>query len=413
MNNTVKKKVENNQKLPVMPKKIDDYEIRKYLNKKTQSNEYMLKNNNHNLYLRLTEYDYFIWNNLDGMTTIQELNLRFLHEFNRISIEYINDFIIKLGKRGFIEDYDYDEKELKFKQSILQIRLPIKNIHVLFEFIYRCIGKIVLNRYAVLLYAIVSVIGVILYFITSSDTILIGKGFRGIVILYVVFMFTILFHETSHAIVCIHYGRKVREAGFMLYIFMPVFYVNTSDIWMENRKRRILVSLAGPICDLFMGSVCSILCFIIKTGVLHTVFFEIALLTYARVIFNLNPLMKWDGYYCLMDLLGVYNLKEESSKFLFYELPKKIKEKIRVSRYELSLILYSILSTSYILFFLVKILIKDYNIVASFNIGEFSISSTIDMLFLLPVFLMPFLRISSLVKRIATYFKIKKEEVNQ
>lgn len=394
------------KKIPYIPQKIANYEIKKFINEKTCETTYVLKNITYDVYIVIGDYDYFIWNIMDGKHSLEDINLEFYKKFNKIGIEYIENLIKSLGNKGLIENYEYDPLNLRYKQKLTEIRFPIKNVDYLFEWIYKLFGHFLLNKWAVFIYISVCLIGFPFYFLSTPKPIYIEKNLQNILLLYILVFASIFFHECSHALVCIKYGRKVKDAGFMLYMFMPVFYVNTSDIWMENKKARIVVSLAGPFCDAFIGSLCYILYLIFIEYPVNTILYQIALLAYVRVALNLNPLFKWDGYYCLMDIMGVYNLREKSIKFV-KDINHRFKKKQRFNYTEMCLLMYGILSTIYVIYFMVKMLYNNFNFWITFNGSGLNIQVLTNIIIIVP-FIVFFIK---LLVNIVTNFltKIKKE----
>jgi putative peptide zinc metalloprotease protein len=129
----------------------------------------------------------------------------------------------------------------------------------------------------------------------------------------ILFVFTTL-HEFAHGLTCKHYGGEVHEVGFLLMFFMPCFYCNVSDAWLiRERSRRIWITLAGGYCDLCNWAIAVILWRLLLP---YTLPYRVAWLVMSicggRVLLNLNPLVKLDGYYIVSDLLAVPNLRKRA-----------------------------------------------------------------------------------------------------
>lgn len=117
-------------------------------------------------------------------------------------------------------------------------------------------------------------------------------------------------HEFGHGIACRHFGGGVREAGVMTILFIPLPYVDVTSAWrFERRWQRLFVSAAGMYCELLIAAIAAIVWYNTPHGLLHqhafTVMFSASLVT---VLFNLNPLMRFDGYFMLTDFLEQPNL---------------------------------------------------------------------------------------------------------
>ncbi len=126
------------------------------------------------------------------------------------------------------------------------------------------------------------------------------------------------FHELGHGLVCQRYGGNIRETGIVLAFFAPLAYVDASSSWsFRSRWQRVHTALAGVYVELIIASVAVIVW--TKTDstlVRHLLQNIIAMASIATVLFNLNPLMKFDGYYVLSDLLQIPNLSTQANNVL-------------------------------------------------------------------------------------------------
>ncbi len=125
-------------------------------------------------------------------------------------------------------------------------------------------------------------------------------------------------HEFGHAITCKHFGGECREMGVMLLVFTPCLYCNVSDAWlMSNRWHRIAISGAGIFVELILASVASFVWWFSEPGILNSICMNMMVVcSINTVFFNGNPLLKYDGYYVLSDLVGVPNLAAQSKSRL-------------------------------------------------------------------------------------------------
>jgi putative peptide zinc metalloprotease protein len=392
--------------IPDSPLMIKEYEVKEFHDKKNQSYKYIIKNQNENVYLILSSYEYFVLQLLNGENSVEDINLQFYQRFNRISVEYINNLLSQLSIKGFFENYKYDPSQLKFKQSILQFRFPIQKIEWIFNSIYQCLGKYIFHRWAIYFYILLSIVGILLFY--SAPVFKFNfVNLPNIILLYCIVIISLFLHELAHALTLIHFKRRVNEAGFMFYMFLPVLYVNTSDIWMAEKKERILVSVAGPFCDLIVGSLFAIIFFFVREYSFNFLFYPVSALAYIRVLLNLNPLLKWDGYYCLMDLMNCYNLKEESMKLLIKGLPKKLQEHKKVIFDDVKLLTYALLSLMYTGFFLYLMFttsgIKALKLILSMNFKNLHFASISSFLIILPVVFMLVRKICQLVAKLIAF----------
>ncbi|TDU64329.1 putative peptide zinc metalloprotease protein [Prosthecobacter fusiformis] len=135
--------------------------------------------------------------------------------------------------------------------------------------------------------------------------------------LALVWVLTILvkiIHEFGHGLTCKHYGGEVHEMGAMLLVFSPFLYVDVTDSYLfPKRRHRILVAAAGIYIELIIAAIATLLWSVSQPGPTQQLLFNLMLITSVwTILFNANPLMKFDGYYMLTDILGVPNLRAKA-----------------------------------------------------------------------------------------------------
>lgn len=123
--------------------------------------------------------------------------------------------------------------------------------------------------------------------------------------------FVKVLHELGHALTCRHLGGECHELGVMLLAFIPCLYCNVSDAWLfSSRWRRIAVSAAGIGVELFLAAVCTFLWWYSDPSPFNSICLSVMIVTSAgTLLLNGNPLLRYDGYYVLADLLDVPNLR--------------------------------------------------------------------------------------------------------
>jgi putative peptide zinc metalloprotease protein len=138
---------------------------------------------------------------------------------------------------------------------------------------------------------------------------------------YFLLLFPILVvHEIAHGATLAYYGSlwdvMPGEVGTGLYYFGPMFYVDTSDSWVLPRKMRVMVSLAGPLSTLLIGSLFVFADLVWPSQILKMASF----FCFYWMLWNFLPLIETDGYYAIMDYVDIPNLKKEA----FERLKSKI-----------------------------------------------------------------------------------------
>ena len=174
------------------------------------------------------------------------------------------------------------------------------------------------------------VVGFGTYFIwVNFDTVAGTASFHAvsphdIAIFAVVWCVLKLLHESGHALACHHYGGRVVEAGIMFILLIPLPYVDVTSSWrMRSKWKRIFVAAAGMYLELLAAAVASCVLHVssdpVVLQVCRYVIFSAGLTT---LLFNANPLMKFDGYYILSDFLNLPNLAAHGQQLTSWVLAR-------------------------------------------------------------------------------------------
>jgi putative peptide zinc metalloprotease protein len=123
-----------------------------------------------------------------------------------------------------------------------------------------------------------------------------------------------ILHELGHALACKHFGGEVHELGVMLLAFVPCLYCDVTDSWrLASKWQRIVVSAAGMLVELVIAAVATIVWWHAKDGVLSLVALDVMVISTVHTLaVNGNPLLRYDGYYILSDLIESPNLWQRS-----------------------------------------------------------------------------------------------------
>jgi len=146
-------------------------------------------------------------------------------------------------------------------------------------------------------------------------------------ILVFVFLMTVTgtIHELGHGLTLKHFGGEVRAVGFLLFYLTPAFYCDVSDSYLlQSRKERLWVTFAGTYCELVLCSIATFVWYFAVPGTLiYDLAFQVILFTgISSFLINMNPLVKLDGYYALMDWLELPEMREESFEYLSRNIKK-------------------------------------------------------------------------------------------
>jgi putative peptide zinc metalloprotease protein len=124
-------------------------------------------------------------------------------------------------------------------------------------------------------------------------------------------------HEFGHAYAAKANGREVREMGLMMLVFFPVPYVDASAASaLRSKGQRALIGAAGMIAEVFVAALAMYAWVFLEPGVARAVAFNVMLIAgISTILVNGNPLLRFDGYYILADLIEVPNLGSRANKY--------------------------------------------------------------------------------------------------
>ncbi len=129
-----------------------------------------------------------------------------------------------------------------------------------------------------------------------------------------------LCHELGHAYAAKVWGGDVHEMGVVVLLLLPVPFVDASSASsFRSRRRRMAVGAAGIMVELFLSALALYVWLLVEPGIVSAVAFNIMLIgSISTVLFNGNPLLRYDGYYVLADAAGIPNLASRANRYLGY-----------------------------------------------------------------------------------------------
>ena len=134
-------------------------------------------------------------------------------------------------------------------------------------------------------------------------------------LLYAAMVMVKVLHEFGHAYVCRKFGGEVHAMGVLLMVFTPVPYVDATSAWgLRERWKRVLVGSAGMVVETGVAAIATFVWAATGGGTLHALAYNIMLVaSVSTLVFNLNPLLRFDGYFILSDLVGIPNLSQRAT----------------------------------------------------------------------------------------------------
>ncbi|MBL8814666.1 MAG: HlyD family efflux transporter periplasmic adaptor subunit [Planctomyces sp.] len=135
--------------------------------------------------------------------------------------------------------------------------------------------------------------------------------------LIVCLVFAKMMHETAHAVVAGHYGVATPEIGVQLILGFPLPYTDVTDAWTASRRIRMMITSAGIGMELIIAGIAGTLWSLANPGITRLILANLfAICSVGTILFNANPLLRYDGYYLLSDAIRFPNLMQQSGTLL-------------------------------------------------------------------------------------------------
>lgn len=290
-------------------------------------------------YFRFQDQEFFILNLLDGHTSLDEIKQQFEREFppEKITLEELQHFVGSLHRGGLViadvpgqgVQLHKRRAERKWKEllgtfaNVLAIRFRGIDPDRLLEAIYPFIAW-VFRPWAVAAWAALALSAGALVLVefdvfqsklpSFHQFFTVNNAFMLMVVLGV----TKVIHEFGHGLSCKHFGGECHEMGVMFLVLTPCLYCNVSDSWMlPNKWHRAAIGAAGMYVEIFLASVATFVWWFSEPGLLnHLALSTMFVCSVSTVVFNGNPLLRYDGYYITSDLLEIPNLRQKASDIL-------------------------------------------------------------------------------------------------
>ncbi len=290
-------------------------------------------------YFRFQEEEYAILQMLDGQTSLDEIKDRFEEEFppQKITLDELQQFLGMLHRSGLVvADAAGQGRQLRKRRderkrkellaaltNILCIRFKGIDPERLLNWLYPHVQWFFSPITAVfcLLMALTALTLVIVEFDVFQAKLPEFHQFFSIhnaFLLACVLGVTKVFHEFGHGLMCKHFGGECHEMGVMVLVLTPCLYCNVSDSWMlPNKWHRAAIGAAGIYVEVMLSAVCTFLWWFSAPGLFHNLCLNVMFISSATtIIFNANPLLRYDGYYVLSDLVEIPNLRQKASSIL-------------------------------------------------------------------------------------------------
>jgi putative peptide zinc metalloprotease protein len=288
-------------------------------------------------FFELGAYERFVLEQLDCPMTPDDLEARFARQFapHRLSRQQMLEFIGRLWQQGLLVSLSpgagghlagrrqlLDSPPLFQRLSqILVIRTRGVDPDRFLSWLHGWLGWIYSTP--VLILALGLIVSAVLAVAMEFDAVLRAMpdfqsflNVKSAVTGAIVFGLIKVLHELGHGLTCKHFGGECHELGLMWLVVTPAMYCNVSDAWLlSNRWHRAAIGAAGIIVELVLAAVCTFLWWFSEPGAFHDVCFWVMTIgSLNTLLVNGNPLLRYDGYYVLADLLNISNFRTRAQK---------------------------------------------------------------------------------------------------
>jgi len=323
----------------------------------------VLNNPSLGTYALLEPQDAWLWERMDGSQTVGDLLVAYFQEFRSLAPARVLQLVAMLRSRGMLTDDPVNvwaavagrlssrwSRGLDSVLGVVTGRIPLRlrRADSFFGWLCRFVGRVVYPlpvRWLSLAVVIAGAAAFAFELITGlSGSTAVAAPLWGVVLLvYGIELAITAAHELAHGMECKHRDCRVNAFGVTLFYGIPCAFVDTTDVWMSDRRGRIATSWAGPYSELvFSGAIALTVLFLGSPW--QAIMFQVVFLIYFTAVFNLMPFVEMDGYYMLVDWLRIPKLRARSFAFLRRGLLPRWRAGKRLSRLEVTYVWYGVAS---------------------------------------------------------------------
>jgi putative peptide zinc metalloprotease protein len=291
-------------------------------------------------YYRFNQQEYFVFRLFDGEHTLEQVRDRFEDEFKPHRLEYydLEAFARQLVTAGLVQHeqqgagrhlFDRRRKQRRLKRlttltNILYIKIPVFDPDRILDWLYKYLWWIFTWWFFTLSIGLMlaAIIHVTLHFDTFYAKLPAYQEFftwNSVLYMWISLGVVKIIHEFGHGLSCKAFGGESHEMGILLMCLSPCMYCNVTDAWtLADKWKRIIISFAGIYVELVIAAIATFVWWYTpQYPVVNNIALCIMVLcSVSTVLFNANPLMRFDGYYILADWLEIPNLREKANRFL-------------------------------------------------------------------------------------------------
>jgi len=300
---------------------------------------------------------------MDGTRTVREILVQQLEDTGELELGGIADLVRSLHVGNFLDRrfIDVDEAVAKAMKPVSEARkrartfastltIEWKTAERPIRAAYESVLKYAFTLPAQIVMAVVVLLGLAAFLrvVSFHRFSLSGKSLAfAFLVLFVLNWSLTLMHEMGHALVLLHYGRRVKSAGFMIYFGSLALFIESADGLMLEPRQQALQAFAGGYTEMFFCGIASIVLWASPSTWLAPTLYKFAVLGYLVMFLNWIPLLELDGYFMISDLIQSHDLRPRSLSFVRHDLLHKIRHRQGLTRQELGLALYGIAGVAF------------------------------------------------------------------
>ena len=287
---------------------------------------------------QLGDEEHFLWSQLENGVSLADLQQRFCQHFapRRIELPHLHHFLGALHREGLVYSTGVEQSDILLERhdrnrardrlgwmNLLALRFRGIDPTTLLDWLYPRVAWL-LRGWMLFAFALLVLSALLLVvteleqlrarlpqaasFLLPANMIWLALTLAGVKVC----------HELGHALVCRHLGGRCHELGIMFLVFTPCLYCNVSDAWlMPSRWNRMAIGAAGLCVELILAAAATWLWWFCEPGLLSTLFLNVMVVcSINTLLFNGNPLLRYDGYFLVSDLLDLPNLRQAGDEWL-------------------------------------------------------------------------------------------------
>jgi len=306
-------------------------------------------------YLRLDATDLDLWQRIDGRRTVYDIAVEHFAERGGFVADRLTRLVRRLRADGFLGlaatdifaaiDYHLRRGSRVGRLVALAGRaveldlIRVTRADRAFTLLYRVGGWLLYVRAARVLWVLIIVAGLAAWWrqvLLAEHALLQTNGSYTLGLLTLAFLDFggIALYQTAQGLRMKHHNIRILSAGVQLNYLLPMVFVETTDVWMADRRARMAVSASGPFAVLVLGGALALIAYPLDGTEMGAFLFKASFVWLVNGVFNLLPILELDGYFLLADYLEMPALRANALAFVREGLVARLRTRVPFTREE-------------------------------------------------------------------------------